>query len=167
MVSRRCPPWHCQSGGSTDTVPPPTFGTLLSVTSSDTLGLQTAAALQDRRRRLTAVLIVYRHRLFRDIVSGLLTRSRAIAAVETTPSKENALRLIEDLHCEQIVVIVETETQVSLERGNLAFLLRATQDDPRIRVIAVTLAGSGISINRWRWLSRLDSEYLLREVLNG
>jgi len=167
MVSRRCAPWHCQSSGSTDTVPPPTFGTLSSVTSSDTLELQTAAALQDRRRRLAAVLIVYRHRLFRDIVSGLLTRSPAIAAVETTPSKENALRLIEDLHCEQIVVIVETETQVNLERGNLAFLLRATQDDPRIRVIAVTLAGSGISINRWRWLSRLDAECLLREVLNG
>jgi hypothetical protein len=137
-----------------------------SVASGDTVELQATAALQNRRRCLTAVLIVYRHRLFRDIVSGLFAKSPAIAAVETTPNKENALRLIEDLHWEQIVVIVETETQVSLERGNLAFLLRATQDDPRIRVIAVTLAGSGISINSWRWLSHLDSEYLLREVLN-
>ena len=137
-----------------------------SVTSSDTVELQATAALPDRRRCLTAVLIVYRHRLFRDIVSGLFTKSPAIAAVETTPNKEHALRLIEDLHCEQIVAIVETEMQVSLERGNLAFLLRATQDDPRIRLIAVTLAGSGISISSWRWLSHLDSEYLLREVLN-
>ena len=137
-----------------------------SMTCSDAVELQAAAALQDRRRRLTAVLIVYRHRLFRDIVSGLFAKSPAIAAVETTPNKENALRLIDDLHWEQIVVIVETETQVSLERGNLAFLLRATQDDPRIRLIAVTLTGSGISINSWRWLSLLDSESLLKEVLN-
>jgi hypothetical protein len=144
-----------------------TSSMVCTMTSSDTVELQATAALQDRRRHLTAVLIVYRHRLFRDIVSGLFARSPAIAVVETTSNKENALRLLEDLGWEQIVVIVETETQVSLEQGNLAFMLRATQDDPRIRVIAVTLSGSGISINSWRWLSHLDSDCLLREVLNA
>lgn len=139
----------------------------IGVVDSYALEMEPTAATQDWRRRLTAVLILYRHRLFRDIVSGLLAKSPAIAAVETTPSRETALRLIGDLHWEQIVVIVETESQVSLERGNFASLLRATQDDPRIRVIAVTLAGSGISMKSWRWLSHLDSEYLLSEVLNG
>jgi hypothetical protein len=72
---------------------------------------------------------------------------------------------VRDLNSWRVVVIIETESRVNLERGAVASFLRAAQDDPRVRVMALTLGGSGVAIDRWQWLERLDPEYLVGQVL--
>ncbi|MGB3903826.1 MAG: hypothetical protein WBB22_02800 [Anaerolineae bacterium] len=119
----------------------------------------------DSRRALAAVLVVYKHRLFRDVISGVLAQNSGIAVVETTRSSENGLRLVKDLNAWRVVVIIETEARVNLERGAVASFLRAAQDDPRVRVMALTLGGSGVAIDRWQWLEDLDPGYLVGQVL--
>lgn len=120
----------------------------------------------DKAQERTAVVIVYQHRLFRDILSGVLSKTKGITVVETARKRENGLRLIEDLNARRIVVIVEAKAQIDLENGTLAYFLRMMQDDARVHVMAVTLGGSGVSIHRWRWLNQLDSDCLVREVLS-
>ncbi len=119
----------------------------------------------DRDRSLAAVLVVYKHRLFRDVISGVLAQNSGIVVVETTRSSENGLRLVKDLSAWRVVVIIETEARVNLERGAVASFLRAAQDDPQVRVMALTLGGSGVAIDRWRWLEHLDPGYLVGQVL--
>lgn len=119
-------------------------------------------------KRRVAVLLLYQHRLFRDVISGLLAQSSAIRVIETTRNKENGLRLLEDLgdlSAQRIFVIVEAQAQLNFERGALAFILREAQLMPRVHVMALSLGGSGISIYRWRWLERVDSKFLIDEML--
>ena len=129
-------------------------------------GLEVSAGMRESWVRRTAVVVVYKHRLFRDIVAGLVNGQPGIVSVETTRSGENSLRFIEDLSADKVVLIVETEAQVNLDRGTLSFLLRTTGGDPRIRVVAITLAGSGVSFSSWRWLRHLDSDGLTQEILS-
>ncbi len=128
--------------------------------------LEMGAGTRDRRGRRTGVVVLYKHRLFRDIVTGLMVRHPGIASVESTRSGENGLRLIDDFSADKVVLVVETEARISLDRGTLSFLLRATEGDPRIRVLAITLAGSGILFDRWRWLRHLDLDGLMQGILD-
>jgi hypothetical protein len=129
-------------------------------------GLEVRAGMHESRERRTAVVLLYKHRLFRDIIVGVTAKHPDISGIQTTRSGENALRLIQDLDADKLVLIVERETHVNLDRGALAFLLRTVEGDPRIRVLAITLAGSGISIGSWRWLRRVDSDGLMQEILS-
>ena len=120
----------------------------------------------DAGMQTKAVLIVYRHRLFRDVIAQVLRKEGNISLLGATRSRDDALKTIEDLGTRPITLVVETESQINLERGTLPFLLRATQEDPRARVVAVTLGGAGIAFRSWHWLDRIDSEQLVEEIVN-
>jgi chemotaxis response regulator CheB len=108
------------------------------------------------------VIILYRSRLFRDVVARILRDAPDIAIAGITRRRREALHIAGEHGVQSLVV--ETNRPVQQERGLLEFLCRLTSANPDLRVVALSLSESGASVYAWRKLNYIGADQLVAEV---
>jgi chemotaxis response regulator CheB len=108
------------------------------------------------------VIVVYRSRLFRDVVAGILRGAEDVNVVGVTRSRREALDIAHRLGVR--AVIAETSKPVEQERSMLNFLTRLAGENPELRIVAISLNEADASLYAWRKLAHIEADQLLTEV---
>ena len=108
------------------------------------------------------VIVVYRSRLFRDVVAGILRGAAGINLVGITRSRREALDIARRRGVR--AVIAETKKPVEQERNMLHFLTRLAGESPELRIVAISLNEDDASLYAWRKLAHIEADQLVTEV---
>lgn len=110
----------------------------------------------------SGVVILYRSRLFRDVIVRILRDARGVSIACATHRRGEALQVAGRQAVQSL--IVETHGPVQQDRGLLRFLSGVTSMNPNLRIVALSLSEAGAFVYAWRRLDHIEADQLVAEL---
>lgn len=104
-------------------------------------------------------VILYRHRLFREVMTAVLEQAPSLRVVGATAHSGAALRLLQE-HDPQVIVI-EAESELGTDEAVSSLLVRMSRIRAKVLILRASLSRAEAGIYRWERVGDAEQSTVL------